>query len=286
MQNTGKFRISSSFNLHTENHVSILDNVVCGIEMMESVGFDAADFTAKMLNRIDDNYSILMNQIVDFTSSRKIHFELCHLPFDPKIATDHDRIPEFNARMHRAIDAAKILGVSYAVMHPNTTTVLGELFNRTESYDSVMRHISPFVEHANKIGLNTVIENLPVVRSNYSTHRYSQDPDEICEIADSLGIGICYDLGHGNIAGYKQSDYMRYLGARIKVIHVNDNLGSNDTHLPPYSGNIDWIDAVNGLSEIGFEGLFNYEIATAGVPDDKRADFAGELVNIAHRLLK
>ena len=55
--------------------------------------------------------------------------------------------------------------------------------------------------------------------------------------------------------------------------------------MPPFVGTIDWRDAMAGLREIGFDGFFNYEIATARVPEALREDFARYLVSAAKEII-
>ena len=214
-----------------------------------------------------------------------IKFEVCHLPFSLKIMTDPSYIPKFEKDVYNAIDAARMLGAEYAVMHPNTVSVPAESFNRTKCYDEVMSHLSPFVNYANKMNVRIAVENMRVVHKPYPTHRYCQDPDELCDIADALGTAVCWDFGHANIGGLCQSESIKYVGSRLKVLHVNDNTGADDDHMPPFIGRIDWRDAMKGLSEIGFKGLFNYEIETGRVPALLRDSLAEYLVNAAKEII-
>ena len=49
--------------------------------------------------------------------------------------------------------------------------------------------------------MNILVENMCVVHNNYLVHRYCQTPDEFCDIADALGIGVCWGFGHANMRG-------------------------------------------------------------------------------------
>ena len=148
-----------------------------------------------------------------------------------------------------------------------------------------MSHLSPFVNYANKMNVRIAVENMRVVHKPYPTHRYCQDPDELCDIADALGTAVCWDFGHANIGGLCQSESIKYVGSRLKVLHVNDNTGAYDDHMPPFIGRIDWRDAMKGLSEIGFKGLFNYEIETGRVPASLCDNLAQYLVNAAKEII-
>jgi sugar phosphate isomerase/epimerase len=158
-------------------------------------------------------------------------------------------------------------------------------FNRDMERDFVLKHLSPFVEHATKKGVTLAVENMGPVPEKYAIHRYCQNPDEICEVADALGTRVCWDFGHANMAGLKQSESLRHIGSRLAVLHVNDNFGGDDIHLPPFKGNIDWCDAMKGLTDIGFDGLFNFEISADKVPFEMRESFACYLIDSARKIM-
>lgn len=278
-------RISSTTNLHSGYVDDVSDYLRDEIIFQKELGFDAIDFSIyNLLKEHDENYHAIVERALADAKEQDIKFELCHLPFGAKVGVSQSALAPFNERMHKMIDVAALLGVDYAVLHPNTSTVRAIAFDKTKEYDAVMSHLAPFVEHAQRVGVNLVVENMRPVPESYMVHRYCQDPDELCTVADALGIGICWDFGHANIAGLKQSEALSYVGHRLKVLHVNDNLGEDDIHLPPFVGNIDWRDAMQGLSIIGFSGLFNYEIATKRIPEEMRESFARYLVDASRTL--
>ena len=280
-----KLRLSTKLNLHATPRDDLFKYYTEGLDFVKNAGFSAADFSADVIKPLGEGYSPLMEYLLRYTEETNLRFELAHLPFSLKATKDPSYMPIFEREMHNAIDAVAMLGVDYAVMHPNTITQPLSDFDRTASYDSVMSHLSPFVEHATRVGLHVVVENMRVVHEHYPTHRYCQEPDELAEIADALGIGVCWDFGHAHIGGLKQSEALRYLGSRVKMLHVNDNTSLDDDHMPPFVGTIDWRDAMAGLREIGFDGFFNYEIATARVPEALREDFARYLVSAAKEII-
>jgi len=280
-----KLRISSTTNLFHDSTDNISEFIRKSLSFYKEMGFDAADFSMKILPLDDDGWQPIVEKARQDAEKIGTMFEVCHLPFDAQICRHPERLSAFCARVHRAIDAANLLGVDYAVMHPNTISLPLSEFNRKEQHDSVLEHLSPFVEHAVKVGLNIVVENMGVVYGKEPVYRYCGEPDELCEIADGLDIGVCWDFGHAHINGLKQSEALAYVGKRLKVLHVNDNFSNGDIHLAPFMGTIDWKDAMKGLSDIGFKGLFNYEVATQNQPVAVQEAFAGYLVDAAKELI-
>lgn len=277
-------RTSSTLSLHSYPTEDTSEYIRQGLDFHKKIGFDAADFPMWLLDQTGDRWQEVTEIAAADAKERDIRFEVCHLPFTGFEFMTPEKLALFNASVHRAIDAAAILGVDYAVIHPNTYTVPLKRFNRKAEYDSVMAHLSPFKEHADKAGVNMVVENMRIVHKSVMVHRYCDSPDELCEITDALGAGVCWDFGHANIEGLKQSEAISYVGSRLKVLHINDNAGEEDIHVPPFCGNVDWKDAMQGLKSIGFKGLLNYEIITSAVPAGAREAFAQYLIATAKEL--
>ena len=49
------------------------------------------------------------------------------------------------------------------------------------------------------------------------------------------------------------------LGARTKILHVQDNDGLTDMHQAPGRGKTDWMQFLKALKEVGYNGTFNFE---------------------------
>ena len=277
-----KLSVSTGF-LHSYPKDDYSEYIRQGLMFNKKAGFDAMDMSLNfpVLKMVDRR--ILETAISD-AENIGIKFKLCHLPFSVKVCKDPEFLPYFNEQMHAAIDYAKLLSVDYAVFHPNTTTILMSQYDRTAQYDSVMSHLAPFVEHAERVGVKVVIENMRVVPNFVPVHRYCQTPDELCDIADALGIGVCWDFGHAHISGVKQSEGLSYVGKRLKVLHINDNYATDDEHIPPFMGTIDWRDAMHGLALAEFDGLLNFDLHYENIPDTAREAYAKYIIDSARVL--
>lgn len=279
-----KLRISSKLNLHHFSREDMTEYYRQGIFFHKQQGFDAIDFTLSQ-RFLEPGWETMVECLSQYMEEIGIKVEICHLPFLDKADFPEKAIlyPEL---VTRAIDAAKMFGTDYAVIHPDGFTEPLEMFDRKKKFESAMQYLAPAAEHAVKTGVKLVVENMRIVPEAYPVHRYCQDPDELCDVADALGIGVCWDFGHANTCGLKQSEALAYVGSRLKVLHVNDNLGIGDDHLAPFLGTVDWADAMHGLALCGFDGLLNYEIATKRLPETVREDHARYLVNAGFELMK
>ncbi len=278
---------SSFLNLHSCPKEDLSQYIRTGLAFLKDAGFDAANICFRSYLPAIDQWQQMTEQALRDSEDLGIPFTDCHLPFfNDRINTDPVFAENANKQIHAAIDAAKTLGVQTAVLHPNASTVTLHSFDRKETYDMVMAHLSPFAEHAAKVGLNLLVENSRLVPGIRQSHRYCQGPEELCEVADALGFGVCWDFGHANLAGLKQSEALAYVGKRLKAVHVNDNNGTDDDHTAPFMGTVDWVDAMHGLALAEFDGRFNYELVTSRVPAAFRMEYAKYLVAAADQLME
>ena len=278
---------SSSLALCSHSREDIPAFVKAGLAFLKENGFDAADLGLHAYGLTRENWQERVESFQKSIEEVDIPVKVCHLPFfSGDVAVNPAYREMRDEKTHVAIDAAKALNIDYAVLHAATTTITMKKFDHQVEYDRVMDNLAPYAEHAAKVGLNIVVENMRLVPGIRQSHRYGQDADELVEIADALGIGICWDFGHANLAGFKQSEALAYVGKRLKVLHVNDNNGADDDHIAPFMGNVDWVDAMHGLALAEFDGCFNYEVGPRQIPAELRGDFAQYLVKAADKLME
>ncbi len=73
-------------------------------------------------------------------------------------------------------------------------------------------------------------------------------------------IGVTWDVGHINMlrkAGYKPEEIKKEtekIAKLVKHVHLTDNFGYADTHLPPGMGNVPIKDILKELEKAGFKG--------------------------------
>ena len=280
-----KLRLSTTTNLVPRVGDNIYEQTMANAEMAKAVGFDALDFSFCPKIFDEDRFDEYAEWGIAASEKFGLKYEVCHLPFSGKVALDPSLLPALETKIFKAIKAAKLLGGKYAVVHPNTTTLLRREYDEEKIYESVIAHLAPIVECGEREGVNIVVENMRPVPRFLPTHRYCAEPEELCRVADKLGIGVCWDFGHANLAGFVQSKALEYVGSRLKVLHVNDNMGIDDDHLPPLFGTVDWKDAMHGLKLAGFDGLFNYELHTDKLPASLRETFARHVVSAAEELM-
>ncbi len=120
-------------------------------------------------------------------------------------------------------------------------------------------------------GIKLALENLP---EPYSPNCI-EDLLRLVNLIDLPNVGCCIDSGHLHMDGHSVPEAIRTVGKKLFETHFHDNRGfkrddgivpglletlhQRDEHLPPGFGTIPWIDVINALNEIEFEGPVTFE---------------------------
>ena len=94
---------------------------------------------------------------------------------------------------------------------------------------------------------------------------------ELLAILDGFGpvFGACLDVNHlmGRIRALP--DETRLLGGRLLSLHISDYDGVDECHFMPGTLNIDWPPFIRALRDVGYDGVFNYEMRLKGSPAER-----------------
>ena len=61
------------------------------------------------------------------------------------------------------------------------------------------------------------------------------------------------DVAHAHLLD-EEYLFIEELGDKIRHVHVSDNMGDSDQHLPIGDGNINWRKVVDALDDISYSG--------------------------------
>lgn len=77
-------------------------------------------------------------------------------------------------------------------------------------------------------------------------------------------LGFCLDFGHAFLEGQGvASRLLKRLSKRLTHVHVSDNFGRKDLHLPLGAGLIDWSAVVKALKKVGYDRTVTVEVFSA-----------------------
>ena len=168
--------------------------------------------------------------------------------------------------------ATAALGAPVCVVHNATSIHLGpdpdpELMQKL-SYELFSRTIPYAKEYGIKLATETFGDAV-----KFSSVDFFGDINEFMKAYDAIKsdarfadhFTVCADTGHSNKAmrfgNPTAGDVIRRIGKDVTVLHLNDNDTLTDQHKMPLSGTIDWKDTFDALDEIGYDGVYNMELA-------------------------
>ena len=264
------------------------------MDMLYRMGFDRQDLSLNrmMFNESEfngDDWETLAREVRDRKEKLGITFVQAHLPF--RCMNYFDRPQEYHefltAMTLRAAQICAIVGVEWVVVHPVYSTafpceaVEEQLAENHRFYD-------PIVKTLTDGGCGVAFENLVDLPNH---RRFGSTAAELNCLIDSYGqenVGACIDFGHANLMYHELEPwFVRQIGHRLRAIHLADNYGSLDDHMPPFVGTVKWEQVMKAVKETGFDGTLVYESKIVGsVPEKLRGALFAYLREIGDHLIR
>lgn len=108
--------------------------------------------------------------------------------------------------------------------------------------------------------------------------------DRVLSEIDSPRLGVCYDSGHGCMIG-DGFDFLREHGDRLFSVHLHDNNGKDDQHALPFTGKVDWPQAMKLIGQSAYDGPLTLEVGKRpGNWEGDEASFLAAAMKCAERL--
>jgi len=143
--------------------------------------------------------------------------------------------------LKRAIDVAEDLPFPRMIFHMGGTRETADPRKRDAAFSS-LEHL---MLHAKHVGVSICVENTASEMGDPAYLRAFYDETRLA------GLRFNFDIGHAYIADGPEEERVEKgftpLRELVSGVHIHDNHGEKDEHLPPYDGSIDWPAAVKIL---------------------------------------
>lgn len=143
--------------------------------------------------------------------------------------------------LKRVIDVADDLPYARLILHMGGSRETADPRKRDAAFSS-LEHL---VLHARHAGVTICVEN---------TLSEMGSPDYLRTFVDETrltGLRFNFDIGHAHLAEFPEEERLERCFAPMKElvssVHLHDNHGEKDEHLPPYDGSIEWPSAIKLL---------------------------------------
>ncbi len=121
--------------------------------------------------------------------------------------------------------------------------------------------IKRLVDIAEKKSVNIALENLR--RPDYLDYVFINIQSE--------RLGFCYDSGHENCYT-RGRDFLPQYGSKLMALHLHDNDGTDDQHLLPGKGELNWESVMKKIAAARYNGPVALEITNEFSKDKEEND--------------
>jgi sugar phosphate isomerase/epimerase len=157
----------------------------------------------------------------------------------------------------QSIEWAAKIGAEQIVIHPSLYTT--PVFLRQESQKYAKENLAKLGEFAQELGIEMVVENV-----GFGQDALFDQSEFVALFNEIPTIKALVDVGHAHINRWDIPDLIRELGTRLSSVHLHDNDGLRDLHLPCEQGTIEWKpiwNALNGLQH-EYRAILEYQVDT------------------------
>lgn len=220
---------------------------------LEEIGFTGWEMVQEGAQCLSEDTLPKVREVIDTTNL----VLTMHLPFsDMNLAGLNPGIHgEVLRQMKNCLSLASGL-VELAVVHPGYLSPYGRKVP-DRAWDANIRSIQELCDAAEEHGITIAVENMPDFPMIFG-----REPDEMLRILDDIdreNVGMTLDVGHANTAGLVE-DFLEKCSDRIIHVHLHDNMGKRDEHLPAGRGSVNWETVKKGLSN--YKGRLVTEMST------------------------
>jgi len=227
------------------------------IKAVAAFGFDYLELCLDPPNGLPEALQPRLHEIRSALAGEGLELPVVHLPTFVWLADVYPSIREASVNeVFKALDLAAELGARKAVLHPGYLTGL-MTFIPEVGKGYAAESLQQILKRSDGLGVTVCLENM----FPRAGHMYR--PEEFTEVLDqNPGMMMTLDLGHANIRASKSriTDFVKAAYGRIGHVHVGDNNGQEDDHLPVGAGRADIAQGLAAIKASGYDDTITLEV--------------------------
>jgi sugar phosphate isomerase/epimerase len=212
---------------------------------IEEAGYAGWEIVGDGNYRLDN--AVCFQKIKEVIASTELGITV-HAPYgDLNLATLNDPIWRESIRqICTCIEHASVL-TDRVTIHPGYISPVGKLMPQ-KVWDLQKEALRQIGEVAVEHSVLACLENMISIKEFLC-----RQPEELIGMTEGIdGIGMTFDFGHANTIG-KVNEFLPFVN-RANHIHIHDNHGISDEHLPLGAGTINW-DTVGKIIAADYSGI-------------------------------
>lgn len=223
------------------------------------LGFDYLELTMDPPQAHWRDVLLQKNDLLESLKRRDMKL-VCHMPTFVSLADLTESIRKASLEeVIRSLETAAELNCLKVVAHPAYISGMGS-YVMDHSRELALDSLEAMVAKATELGLMMCLENM------FPRTGFGVEVEDFVEIFNSFPqLMMTLDTGHGNIGSPRSKRLVNLIdrfGDRIRHVHISDNFGKEDNHLPVGSGSVRFPKLIEALKKTGFDGTATFEIFT------------------------
>lgn len=236
--------------------------------LFAAMGFDYLELT---MDPPRAHYRQVLEEEASLTSTLARHGMalVCHMPTFVSLADLTDSIREASQKeVLQSLEAARRLGALKAVVHPADIRGLG-VFVPELARELAWESLEKIDAAARSLGIEICLENM------FPRTGFCAEAKDFKLVFDQFpALKMTLDTGHACIDSPRAKrllDFIEQFADRITHLHVSDNRGKRDDHLPVGAGVIPFPKILTKLKRAGFDHTVTFEVFSEDREDLRRS---------------
>lgn len=227
------------------------------IKSLAALGFDYLELCMDPPNCLPEVLRTGMAEVLSALNNEGLRLHVVHLPTFIWLADVYSSIREASLNeVFKALDLGAEFGVKKAVLHPGYLTGLMS-FTPDMGKQYAAYSLDKIFERSAGLDIMLCLENM----FPRAGHMYR--PEEFAEVLGrNPGLMMTLDLGHANIRAPKNqaAAFVKTANGRIGHVHIGDNNGQEDEHLPVGAGRADLAAGMAAIKASGYDETMTLEV--------------------------
>lgn len=233
-------------------------NILNEVKKARRLGFDFVEIGIEPPFGMPEHLRKNREKILDILNKNKM-FAIAHTTWWVELGSFHEPVRKaWVVEGKKFIEVANELGIKEINFHAQTyPLILSNRKSRGQTIKNFIKSSDELVGHAARFNMGVMIENIPQGKRNVF------GPADYKQIFRGVkGLGFHLDVGHAFIEGGIRDveKYIKTFKDRLWHVHLHDNHGEFDEHLPIGEGNIDFRKVVRTLKGIGYNRTITLEV--------------------------
>lgn len=182
---------------------------------------------------------------IDYCRQLGLNIIFCHLGYKNinEIWLDGENGEKVTEEYIKDLDLMKEKQINLVVMHLSSG-------RKSAMYNEIgLERIRKIVVHAKKLGIKIAFENTR--KKGYLEYIFENIKED--------NIGVCFDAGHYHVHFDDEFDF-EFFKDKFFAVHLHDNDQTDDLHLLPFDGTINWDKVLANLKQTNYKGPLTLEL--------------------------